>query len=162
MIVRPLEYIIGRQNGSITKPTDPLLFRKYNNKKTHHNNNNIKYPSYSHESYNNSSNSYENCNISDMYRIQTPHPQLDIPSPVVQQQSSHYNRQSSYSLKQLEKKSKLDKLAELERLLTRYCNRDFAQGILALVHVQMLNHGDESFLNEQLKLLSVIERNMPK
>lgn len=127
-------------------------------KKTHHNNN-VKYPSYSHESYNNSSNSYENCNIFDIYRIQTPHPQLDIPSPVVQQQSSHYNRQSSYSPKQLEKKSKL---AELERLLTRCCTRDSAQAILTMVHVQIFNHGDESFLNEQLKLLSVIERNMPK
>lgn len=32
MIVRPYEYIIGRQNGSFPEPTDPLLFRK-NNKK---------------------------------------------------------------------------------------------------------------------------------
>jgi hypothetical protein len=32
MIVRPYEYIIGRQNGRFPEPTDPLLFRKDNKK----------------------------------------------------------------------------------------------------------------------------------
>ncbi|MGB0026446.1 MAG: hypothetical protein WBP64_06365, partial [Nitrososphaeraceae archaeon] len=62
MIVRPFEYIVGRQDGRFPEPIDPLLFRKNNNKKTENYNNNATYPVYSHETYNNSSKSYQNYN----------------------------------------------------------------------------------------------------
>ena len=44
MIVRPYEYIIGRQNGSLPEPTDPLLFRKNNKKTQNSSTNNAAYP----------------------------------------------------------------------------------------------------------------------
>jgi hypothetical protein len=70
MTVRPFEYMIGRQNGRFTTPTDPLLFRKKNNKKTQDYNNNAAYPIYSHETYNNTCNSNKNYNNYDSYKMQ--------------------------------------------------------------------------------------------
>ncbi|MGA9842219.1 MAG: hypothetical protein WBQ25_07880 [Nitrososphaeraceae archaeon] len=162
MIVRPFEYIVGRQDGRFPEPIDPLLFRKNNNKKTENYNNNATYPVYSHETYNNSSKSYQNYNNFNIYRMQTSYPQLDHSSPVVPQQSFHKlphdDKQSSYSPKPLEMMSKLEKHQELERLVIRYYTPYDAQRILKVIHAQVFNLGDESFLDGHLKLLLDIER----
>ncbi len=106
MIVRPFEYMIGRQNGRFTEPTDPLLFRKNNNKKTQDYNNNAAYPNYFHETYNNSCNSNKNYNNYDSYKLQPSSYQPNLPLQAVSQQSFykpvHDNKQSIYSLKPLE------------------------------------------------------------
>jgi hypothetical protein len=71
MIVRPFEYLVGRQAGRFPEPIDPLVFRKNNNKKTENYNNNATYHIYSPETYNDTSNSYQNCNNFSMYGMQT-------------------------------------------------------------------------------------------
>ena len=54
MIVRPIEYIIGRQNGRFAQPADPLSYRMNKNKKTHHKYS-IESPVYSHQRFYNPS-----------------------------------------------------------------------------------------------------------
>jgi hypothetical protein len=160
MIVRPFEYMIGRQNGTYTKPNDPLSFRKNKNKKTHHNNGRG-YPVYSHETFNNTSNPHQNYNIFNTHRIQKSHPHLDLPFVVGQQKSLIDDRQSGSLSKQSEKMSNFEKLVKLKRLLFKYYTHDMAQALFDMIFVQVF-FGDETCLVDQLKLLLDLERTTPE
>ena len=81
MIVRPLEYIVGRQNGTFGKPIDPLSFRRSNNQKP----NQIStygFTAYSHDLPNYYSNPHESAYGSKIYGNQTvnQHPDISLTS----------------------------------------------------------------------------------
>ena len=161
MIVRPFEYIIGRQNGKFPEPADPLTFRKYKNK-INYQNSQTGYPFYSHDNYNGTCNAPQYYNNVNTFRIQTQHPVPGPISPVLQQLSSNHEKQSGYSSRQLEKMSKHEKLTEVERLLFKYHDPHSAEAILKVLYTQVFNLGDESGLNHQLKLLLGFEKTMLK
>ena len=162
MIVRPYEYIIGRQNGRFPEPTDPLLFRKNNKKTQNSNTNNAVYPVYSHGIYNNNRNSEKNYNNYNKYVI---HPSYPLPNhphlPVLPQESFHKpvpdDKQPGYR-KPLERMSKMEKLTELERLSKEFYTGQEAELIIRTIHSYVSNHRDESLLDYQLKLLRDTER----
>jgi hypothetical protein len=162
MIVRPYEYIIGRQNGSFPEPTDPLLFRKTNKKTQNSNTNNAAYPVCSHGIYNNNRNSEKDYNNYNTYGM---HPSFPLPNrpplPVLQQESFHKpvhdDKQRVYP-KPLERTSKMVKLAEFERLSYKFYPGQKAEVVTRMVYSYVFDLGDESFLDDQLKILRDIER----
>ena len=58
--------------------------------------------------------------------------------------------------------SKLEKLTELERLLSKYYDPHRAEAILKVLYTEVFNLGDESGLNHELKLLLEFEKTMLK
>ena len=144
LIVRPFEYIIGRQNGKFPEPADPLTFRKYRNK-INYQNSHTGYPFYSHDNYNGTYNAPQYYNNVNSFRIQTQHPAPVPLPPVSQQLPANHEKQSGYPPRQLEKMSKL---TELERLLPKYYDPHSAEAILKVLYSQVFNLGDESSFSD--------------
>jgi hypothetical protein len=157
MIVRLLEYIVGRHNGTFGKPIDPLYFRKSNNQKPNENRA-YGFTSYSHELLNDDSNPNENSYGSKIYGNQTLHQPPDNSLPSYEQRTKSTIGQGNASYPTLEKMPKLKKLAELERLLFQYYSHTDAQDVLKVINLQVFNFNDESGLNHQLKLLHDLEK----
>jgi hypothetical protein len=152
MIVRPLEYIIGRQNGTFGKPIDPLSFRKSNIQKP----NEISaygFTAYSHERPNDDSNLNANFYRSKTYGNQIMHQHPDNSLTSYEQRTESTIGQGNASYTTLENMTKFQKLAEVERLLFQYHNPTDAQAVLKVINLQVFNFNDESGLNYQLKLL---------
>lgn len=152
MIVRPLEYIIGRQNGTFGKPIDPLSFRKSNIQKP----NEISaygFTAYSHERPNDDSNLNANFYRSKTYGNQIMHQHPDNSLTSYEQRTESTIGQGNASYPTLENMTKFQKLAEVERLLFQYHNPTDAQAVLKVINLQVFNFNDESGLNYQLKLL---------
>jgi len=63
MIVRPVEYIIGRLDGRFAPPNDSLSYRRNNKKRKQKDDNNIISSVRSHENYNNNDHFARNDNI---------------------------------------------------------------------------------------------------
>jgi len=63
MIVRPVEYIIGRLDGRFAPPNDSLSYRRNNKKRKQKDDNNIISSVRSHENYNNNDHFAINDNI---------------------------------------------------------------------------------------------------
>jgi hypothetical protein len=156
MIVRLLEYIVGRQNGTFDKPIDPLSFRKRNNQK----------PSeistygstaYSHDLPNYYSIPHENPYDSKFYENQT----LQSPNNSLtsyEQRTESIIGQGNTSYPALERMTRSEKLAELERLLLKHYTFPQAQALFTMINLQVHNFGDESGLNHQLKMLLGLEK----
>jgi hypothetical protein len=157
LIVRPLEYIIGRQNGTFGKPIDPLSFRKGNIQKLDE----ISaygFTAYSHERPNDDSNPNANFYGSKIYGNQTMHQRPDNVLTSYKQRTESTIGQGNASYPTLEKMTKFEKLTELERLLPQYYSPADAQHLLNLINLQVYNFNDESGLNHQLKLLLGLEK----
>jgi hypothetical protein len=159
LIVRPFEYLVGRQNGTFSKPVDPLIFRK-NNKANYFRNNSSEYSAYSHEGYNNYHQVYRNPDNIRPNRIETQDTRLDIESQVVREQTNQARGQtgSSQADMDIERMPKVNKLQELRRLLFLYYGLAEANTIYNMIILQVFNLGDESGLNYRLKLLFDMER----
>jgi hypothetical protein len=158
-IVRPFEYLVGRQNGTFSKPVDPLIFRK-NKNANYFRNNSAEYSAYSHEGYNNYHHVYRNSDNIRPNKIETQDTRPDIVSQVVQEQTNQARRQTGLSQADIdiERMPKINKLQELRRLLFLYYGPAEANTIFNMINLQVFNLGDESGLNYRLKLLFDIER----
>lgn len=159
LIVRPFEYIVGRQNGTFSKPVDPLIFRR--NKKTNYfQNNSTEYSAYSHEAYNNYLPVYKNSDNFRPNRIETQYIRPDIGIQVVREQTNQVRGLTGLSQAdiEIERMPKINKLQELRRLLFLYYGPAEANTIYNMINLQVFNLGDESGLNYRLKLLLDIER----
>jgi len=151
MIVRLLEYIVGRQNGTFGKPIDPLSFRKSNNQKPNQNSA-YGFTAYSHDLRNDDSNPDQNPYGSNIYGNQTMHQHPDKSLTSYKQRTESTIGQGNASYPTLEKMTKSEKLAEVERLLFQYYPPARAQALLKVINLQVFNFNDESGLNYQLKL----------
>jgi hypothetical protein len=156
-IVRPLEYIIGRLNGKFHEPKDTLLFRK-NNNNTRIQNNDLNPLMYTHEIYNNT-NSYSNIdNNHDKHEKQVSYSEVPDWTSVKSQRPQYYHavndNQSISLIERLRKMSKLEKFTEFQKIVNKYYSPLYAQKMLNVATVFTFNLGDESFLDDQLKLLA--------
>ena len=156
-IVRPLEYIIGRLNGKFHEPKDTLLFRK-NNNNTRIQNNDLNPLMYTHEIYNNT-NSYSNIdNNHDKHETQASYSEVPDWTSVKSQRPPCYqavnDNQSISLIERLRKMSKLEKFTEFQKIVNKYYSPLDAQKMLNVATIFTFNLGDESFLDDQLKLLA--------
>jgi hypothetical protein len=156
-IVRPLEYLVGRQNGTFSKPIDPLSFRKNNIQKPS-NNSTYGFTTYSHDLPKKDFNPYENPYGSSIYGNHTSHQHPDNSLASYKQRDESTIGQGNASYSTLESMTRSEKLAELERLLFQYYPHDKAQVFHKMINLQVLNLNDESGLNFQLKLLLGLEK----
>ena len=202
VIVKYLEYIIGRVKGDYPPPIiPPRLQRRKTNKQLEprplaiaHDNNNTFNPTsitdsrrdrasrsnlhqlmmsdnyalgpiYPHGNYsNNNSNFDKNKNNFNTYGSQPSYPVPNV-DPEMQQQSFHKpvpdDKQPGYP-KPLERMSKMEKLAEFEKLSYKFYTGQNAEVIIRIVHNDVFYLLDESLLDNQLKLLRDIERTMSR
>lgn len=161
IIVRPFEYIIGRLNGKFQEPKDTLLFRRNNKGKIRKDYQNPLI--FTHEGYNNTNsynNNYNNDKNFNRNAYGTPESCSEIPvgNAVKSQRSSCYQgvnyNQSNSSFDRLRKMSKAEKFIEFQKFINKYCSPLDAQKMLKVAYVLTFNIGDESFLDDQLKLLA--------
>jgi hypothetical protein len=159
LIVRPFEYLVGRQNGTFSKPVDPLIFRK-NKKANYFRNNSAEYSAYTHEAYNNCRHVYRNPDNFGPNRIETQDTCPSIASQVVREQTNQARGQTGLSQADIdiERMPKNNKLQELRRLLNLYYGPIEANTIYNMINLQVFNLGDVSGLNYRLKSLFDIER----
>jgi hypothetical protein len=159
MIVRLLEYIVGRQNGTFSKPTDPLSFRKNNSQKPNQNST-YGFTAYSHDLVNYDSNPYENPYGSKAYENQTLHQRPDNSLTPYKQRAESTIGQGNSSNPTLEKMTRSVKLAEFERLLFQIYREPEAQVLFNQVHAEVYNFNNESSLNHHLKFLRDLEKKL--
>lgn len=138
---------------------DTLLFRK-NNNNTNIQNNDPNPLMYTHETYNNT-NSYSNIDNNhnhNTYETQASYSEVPDWTSVKSQRPPYYqavNDDQSISLiERLRKMSKLEKFTEFQKIVNKYYNPLDAQKMLKVATVFTFNLGDESFLDDQLKLLA--------
>ena len=160
-IVRPLEYVIGRQDGTYHRPVDPLIFRR-NKKRNIQHNNPPGNSAYAHESYEKSPDQYQNSNRFNAHRIQSTYPLLNPSMPVEHQLPFRNARYPDHQSSRIENMSKLEKLTELNRLLSLYYIEDVARTIFNAINIQVFNLGDESELDYQLRFLVEFEKGLTK
>jgi len=160
LIVRPFEYLVGRQNGTFSKPVDPLIFRK-NKNANYFRNNTAEYSAYSHEPYDNYLHAYRNPDNIRQNRIEAHDAPPDIGFQVVRKQTNQPRGQTGLLQADIdiEKMPKINKLQELRRLLFLYYGAAEANTVYNMISLQVFNFGDESGLNYRLKVLFDIDRN---
>ena len=157
-IVRPLECIVGRLNGKFHEPKDTLLFRKNNNTRIQNNDPNPLM--YTHETYNNT-NSYsdvDNNRNHNTHETQASYSEVQDWTFVKSQRppcdQAVNDNQSISLIERLRKMSKFEKFTEFQKIVNKYCSPIDAQKMLKVASVITFNLGDESFLDDQLKLLA--------
>ena len=160
MIVRPVEYIIGRLNGKFLPTKDPLFFRRKNkNSKSIQNGDNNSALGYvsSHDNISgpkNKSGLRNYHNYKNSYGMPLSDSQPEIPHLVSSQDSidsgSLEEKQSSYSNGHLRGMTKLE---ELHDLLSRNCSYQEREEVKKLVFADIYNNGNEDFLDMTLTQL---------
>jgi hypothetical protein len=157
LVVRTIEYVIGRVNGTFPAAIDPLLFRKAH-KRNH--NDNISTEArhiYAHDGPVNNNldvnHEYKTNEKRPSYPIQRP----DLSTPLVQEESFYKavneKEQSPHRYKPPEGVSIKEKLAELKRLSYEFYAYPVAQDIINIIHLRVFNFGDEALLDDQLNWL---------
>lgn len=158
LVLRTMEYIIGRVNGTFPAAIDPSLFRKTNSRKHNHNISTEARHIYSHDrSISNNLDvkpvEYNTHDKRPSYPIQRP----DLSTPVVQQESFdkavNENEQSHHRYKPSEGPSIMEKLAEFKRLSYELYANLVAEDMIKMVHCRVFNFGDEGFLDDQINWL---------
>jgi hypothetical protein len=155
LVIRTLEYIIGRVNGRFPEPTDPLSFRHKRTPK-----NQLRYSDINrtgltpvvHESQNTFHYSKVQSIANNAYV--TPYRLNSISQPqykFVENQSDPFRGPQSTS--------KLEKLAEFERLSYKHYSHPDAERVITIVRIKVFNLGDEGFLDVNLEHLREIDKN---
>jgi hypothetical protein len=168
MIVRPVEYIIGRLDGRFAPPNDPLSYRHNNKKRKQKDDNNLISSVRSHENYNNDDHFARNDNINKTFVAgmkREPVRRDHQDSPFLEnipmknnnadrmeslRETLDQNRLSSNSPKLVVIKSKLEEFAIL---LNRHYGPQMASEFLARITDQLNNANGGDFLDEQLTWL---------
>jgi hypothetical protein len=183
MIVRPVEYIIGRLDGRFAPPNDPLSYRRNNKKKKEKVDNNLFSSVRSHENYNNNDDFARNDNIyktfgADMkrdpvrrYHRDSPFienkpmkqnnadrmglscPRPDLHLPAMEQQSLRETLDENRSSSNSPKLVEIKSKLEFAILLNRHYPPQMASEFLARITYQLNNANGEDFLDEQLTWL---------
>jgi hypothetical protein len=154
MVIRTLEYIIGRVNGRFPEPTDPLSFRHKRTSK-----NQLSYSDVNrtgltpvvHESQNTFYYSRVQSIANNAYV--TAHRLNSISQPqykLAEKQPDPFRGPKSTS--------KLEKLAEFERLSYKHYSRQAAERAITAVRIAVFNLGDERFLDLNLEHLREIDK----
>jgi hypothetical protein len=127
-IVRPFEYVIGRLNGKFPESKDALLFRRNSNNRRFQNTDPNRLL-YTHESSNNDG-SHKYFNRQKYNCIsKTAASSSQLPD-------CHYVTSQPF-----------------QKMVTKYCKPSDAQKMLRVAYVITFNLGDETFLDDQLKML---------
>ena len=168
MIIKPVEYIIGRLDGRLAPPNDSLSYRRNNKKRKQKDDNNLFSSVRSHENYNNNDHFARNDNINKTFGagmkrdpIRRDHRDSPFPEnkPMKHNNADRMgslretlaeNRLSSNSPKLVDIKSKLEEFAIL---LNRDYRPQMASEFLARITDQLNNANGEDFLDEQLTWL---------
>jgi hypothetical protein len=113
---------------------------------------------YTHEIYNNT-NSYSNIdNNHDKHETQASYSEVPDWTSVKSQRPPCYqalnDNQSISLIERLRKMSKLEKFTEFQKIVNKYYSPLDAQKMLNVATIFTFNLGDESFLDDQLKLLA--------
>jgi hypothetical protein len=155
LVIRTIEYIIGRVNGRFPEPTDPLSFRHKRTSK-----NQLSYSDVNrtgltpvvHESQNKFH--YSRVQLIANNADVTPYRLNSISQP----QYKLAEKQPD-SFKGPQSTSKLEKLAEFERLSYKHYSHPDAERAITMVLIEVFNVGDERFLDVNLEHLREIDKN---
>lgn len=155
LVIRTLEYIIGRVNGRFPEPNDPLSFRHKRTSK-----NQLSYSDVNRTGL--TPVVHESQNTFHYSRVQSIANNADV-TP------NRLNSISQSQFKLAEKQpdpfrdprstSKLEKLAEFERLSYKHYSHPDAERAITMVLIEVFNLGDERFLDVNLEHLREIDKN---
>ncbi|HEY6668757.1 MAG TPA: hypothetical protein VI033_06330 [Candidatus Nitrosopolaris sp.] len=155
LVIRTFEYIIGRVNGRFPEPTDPLSFRHKRTSKIQLSYSDVNRTGLTPVVYQNQNTFHyskvesiaNNANVTP-YRLNSiSQPQYKL----AQKQSDPFRGPQSTS--------KLEKLAEFERLSYKHYSHPDAERAITMVRIKVFNLGDEGFLDVNLEHLREIDKN---
>jgi hypothetical protein len=154
-VIRTLEYIIGRVNGRFPEPTDPLSFRHKRTSK-----NQLSYSDVNRTGL--TPVVHESQNTFHYSRVQLIANNADVTpyrlNSISQPQYKLAEKQPD-SFKGPQSTSKLEKLAEFERLSYKHYSHPDAERAITMVLIEVFNVGDERFLDVNLEHLREIDKN---